>query len=176
VQRVGIAGTLGVSSAVRTALVLAMARVGDLPYRFRPAGAPGAASAAGVPIDRRADQVVELEPIFAQLADTERRCLNIRERARRDAAAIRAREADRASGLAAATGSRTEAERAAVVASVGQRADTEADAMLAEAQPEAEALRNRANDRMPDVVAQVVAVVLGMLGEPPNVERETAAS
>ena len=48
-----------------------MPRVRDVLYRFRPAGAPGAASSAGVPVDRSADLAAELEPVFALLADTE---------------------------------------------------------------------------------------------------------
>ena len=73
-----------------------MARVRDVLYRFRPAGAPGAASAAGVPVDRAADLAAELEPLLAQLATTERTVAGIREQAIRDAAEIRARDVERA--------------------------------------------------------------------------------
>ena len=43
-------------------------RVSDLLYRFRPSGAPGAATQAGVPADRARDLAEELEPVFASVA------------------------------------------------------------------------------------------------------------
>jgi hypothetical protein len=44
-------------------------RVRDWLDRFRPAGGPGAPSAAGVPTDRRAVAAAELAPVFAALVD-----------------------------------------------------------------------------------------------------------
>jgi hypothetical protein len=140
-------------------------RVRDLLYRFRPAGAPGAASAAGVPVDRGADLAAELEPLFAQLADTEDACTAIREQARGDAERIRARETERARGIVAAANARTQAERAAATAQLRQRAETESSALLAAAEQEAAAVRERAAEQMPAYVAQVVASVRGLLGE-----------
>jgi len=67
-----------------------MPRVRDLLYRFRPSGAPGGASATGVPIDRAATVAAELEPLFGQLAEVERRCDGIQDAASRDVAAINA--------------------------------------------------------------------------------------
>ena len=54
-----------------------MVRVREVLHSFRPAGAPGAAGAVGVPADRGADLAAELEPEFAQLASTERECARI---------------------------------------------------------------------------------------------------
>ena len=45
-----------------------MPRTRGLLQRFRGAGAPGAASAVGVPADRVAETAAELEPVFARLA------------------------------------------------------------------------------------------------------------
>jgi hypothetical protein len=55
-----------------------MAGLRDLLHRFRPPGAPGAPSAAGVPVDQRARAEAELEPVFAALAETGHRCAEMR--------------------------------------------------------------------------------------------------
>ena len=93
-----------------------MSRVRDVLQRFRPSGAPGAATAAGVPVDRRAELAAELEPVFALLVETERECADILDRARLEEARIRARGAERARGIVAAGRARVEAERAAAAA------------------------------------------------------------
>ncbi len=59
-----------------------MPRVRDWLDRFRPAGGPGAPSAAGVPTDRHAAASAELAPVFAALAEAGR----IAQDARRSAA------------------------------------------------------------------------------------------
>jgi len=145
--------------------VTAVPRARDLLYRFRPAASPGAASAAGVPVDRAADLAAELEPLFRQLASTERECAETREQARLDAERIRARETDRARGIVTGANARTLAERAAATAQSRQRAETESAALLAAAEREAAAVRERAAERMPEYVARVVAAVRGLLGE-----------
>ena len=72
-----------------------MPRVRDLLYRFRPSGAPGAATAAGVPVDRTAKLAAELDPVFARLADTEEECAAILAEGRRRAEDIRRRDQGR---------------------------------------------------------------------------------
>ena len=111
---------------LRTGVGETMPRVRDFLYRFRPAGAPGAAAAAAVPIDRTAELTAELKPLFASLARTERECADIRERADGDAVAIRAHAADRARGLLSVAEARTAAERAAAAATAQQRAESQA--------------------------------------------------
>lgn len=148
-----------------------MPRVRDLLYRFRPAGAPGAASAAGVPVDRTAELAAELEPLFAQLADTERECAAIREQAHRDADAIREREAARAGNLVTSAGDRAEAERVGAAARVQKEAEAEAAIELAAAEGEAAELRRRARRRAPTYVARVVAAVDALIDEPGRRER-----
>lgn len=63
-----------------------MPKVRDFLDRFRPAGTPGAAGAVGVPADRQAGAEAELAPAFAVLAEIERHCTEVRERAQRQAA------------------------------------------------------------------------------------------
>src|SRR5690242_15475142 len=81
----GPAGTFG-----RTATSLDRATVDgeethmairDLLQRFRPAGAPGAASGAAVPADRVAEATRELAPVFEELAGTSLEAAGLRERA-----------------------------------------------------------------------------------------------
>jgi hypothetical protein len=142
-----------------------MPRVRDLLYRFRPAGAPGAASAAGVPADRSADLAAELEPLFAQLLGTERECAEIREQARQDATGVRARDAERARNVVTAAGEQVEAERATVAAQMQQRADAGSATQVAAAAREAAALRDRATERMPVYVERVVDAIRELIGD-----------
>ncbi|HEX7745917.1 MAG TPA: hypothetical protein VF462_11720, partial [Micromonosporaceae bacterium] len=65
-----------------------MPAVRELLDRFRPAGAPGAASAAGVPADRQTTASAELDPVFAALADVVAKCAGLRATAVRDAGAF----------------------------------------------------------------------------------------
>ncbi len=136
-----------------------MARVSDLLYRFRPAGAPGAAGPAGVPADRGADLAAELEPLFGYLAATESECDDIVEQAHRDAAQTRAGYAERAAGTVAAAREKAAAERTAAAAKVRRRAESDDSAALAAAEQEATELRRRATGRLPARVAEAVAAV-----------------
>lgn len=142
-----------------------MPRARDLLYRFRPAGAPGAASATAVPLDREADLAEELQPLFAQLASTETECAAIRAAGRRDASDIRERETERARGIVAGANGRMTAERAAASADAQQQAVAVTDALLAAAESDAEAVRARVEERLPEYVDRVVRSVLEMLDE-----------
>jgi hypothetical protein len=143
-----------------------MPRVRDFLYRFRPAGAPGAVAAAGVPIDRTAELTAELEPLFASLARTERECADIRARADGDAVAIRAHAADRARGLLSAAEPRTAAERAAAAATAQQRTESQAADQMAAAGQEAAAVRQLATSRMPGFVAGVKRLLVRSRTQP----------
>ena len=140
-----------------------MPRVRDLLYRFRPAGAPGAASATGVPADRSADLAAELAPLFARLADTERECAQILERAHRDVTAIRAGDAERARSTVASAAERATAERADAAARACERGAGKAADVRAAAEREAAALEMRTAERIPPMVADVVASVSGFI-------------
>lgn len=144
---------------------VAMPRMRDVLYRFRPAGAPGGAGAAGVPIDRAATLAAELEPLFSQLAVVESACDGIRDDAARHAAAIKERDAERARAIVAAATGRVGSERAAAVSRMRDRAAADATADLPAARDEAAALSNRAAQRMPDYVGRVVAAVGKLIGD-----------
>jgi hypothetical protein len=141
-----------------------MPRVRDLLYRFRPAGAPGSASASGVPVDRAADRAAELLPLFERLAETEHQCALIRQQAQHDAEAIRARHTEMARSVAVTASNDGEAERAQAATQVRQRADRVAAASLVDARKEASQLQRRAAQRMPLYVARVASVVDGLVG------------
>lgn len=142
-----------------------MPRVRDLLYRFRPAGAPGAASSAGVPVDRRADLAAELDPVFAHLVATERECAEIVSAAHRAADACRAQASHKAGSCVATARERLDDERAS--AAVVQRpGGPEADVQDASPAEVAE-VRRRADERMATYVDRVVDRVLPLVGEPP---------
>jgi hypothetical protein len=142
-----------------------MPRVRDLLYRFRPAGAPGAASSAGVPVDRGADLAAELDPVFARLAATERECAEIVAAAHGAADARRAQAAQQARACVATARERLDDERAAAAA-VRRSGGPEADA-LDDSQAEVSEVRRRADERMGTYVDRVVDRVLPLVGEPP---------
>lgn len=142
-----------------------MVRVRDVLHSFRPAGAPGAAGAAGVPADRGADLAAELEPVFAQLANTEQECANIAVRASQAAAQIRARDEERARGSLAAARERMDAERAAAVAQMRPNALAKSTAAAVAAEREAAEIRRHAAEHMGSYVDLVVASVGSLIDD-----------
>ena len=148
-----------------------MPRVRDLLYRFRPAGAPGSASATGVPVDRTADRAAELLPLIERLAETERQRELIREQAQRDADAIRARHTEVARSVAATASDDVVAERARAATQVRQQADRLAAAALMDARQEASQVQRRAAQRMPAYLARVVSVVDALAGHEQPADR-----
>lgn len=146
-----------------------MPRVRDLLYRFRPAGAPGAAGQAGVPADRGAESAAELEPLFAWLADTEEDCREMVAQARRDAAQIQELGQRQAQAVVADAGRRAEVERSATAAQLSQDGERAADAERRKAEAAVSALHQRAAETMPayvDAVVSRVAVLIGRSIEP----------
>jgi vacuolar-type H+-ATPase subunit H len=116
-----------------------MAWPADLLRRFRPAGTPGAAAAAGVPVDRAAEAAGELEPILALLAGAESAAADLRERARLDALELDGQARARAAGLAAEARARAQAERADAVALACGQADAESAHLTERARRQASA-------------------------------------
>jgi vacuolar-type H+-ATPase subunit H len=98
----------------------------DFLDRFRPAGAPGAASRAGVPVDRAAELASELEPVLALLAGTHAECGRIVAAAQREAEQITEGARERAAALTADAQRRAAAVRDAAVAQVLAAARAEA--------------------------------------------------
>ena len=78
-----------------------MPQLGDFLNRFRPAGAPGAASRAGVPADRAAELSAELDPVLAMLAATDAECARLVAEAEQEAGRIAAQARDQAASIAA---------------------------------------------------------------------------
>jgi hypothetical protein len=140
-----------------------MPRVRDLLYRFRPTGTPGAATAAGVPVDRRGDLAAELEPLFSRLEATGRQCAQILEQGRRDAAVTRSRAEDRAGAVLSAAAHHAEAERAAAAARVGRDAALSFADSRRDAEREAAQVRELAAARMTAFTRMVVDDVRAVL-------------
>lgn len=141
-----------------------MPRVRDLLYRFRPAGAPGAAGRPGVPADRRGESAAELAPLFAELASTEQQCARILAQARQDAAEIREAGQRQAEAVAAAAGRRAAQERASTAAQIARHGESEAVAARQQAEAAVAALHDRATETMPVYVDAVADRVLDMVG------------
>ncbi|HEY6706309.1 MAG TPA: hypothetical protein VJB61_01800 [Actinomycetota bacterium] len=141
-----------------------MAWPGDFLNRFRPAGTPGAAARAGVPVDRAAEAAAELEPVLALLAVAESACAAVRERAQQDAEDIGERARARADGRLAEARARADSERAAAAARARARGQAESVRLTARAERRATARRELAEQRMPGYVGRVVAMV-GTAGE-----------
>ena len=95
-----------------------MSPVRDFLQRFRPAGTPGKAAAAGVPADRARDLAAELEPVFSLLAGAEAERARILTEAGRDAGRIRDGARRRADDMVAAARQRAQAARADAAAAV----------------------------------------------------------
>jgi hypothetical protein len=134
--------------------------------RFRPAGTPGAAARAGVPVDRAAEAAGELEPVLALLAEVESATAEIRERARLDAVELGDLGRARVAGLVAEAHARAEAERADAVALARVRGDAESTRLADQAQRQAATRRELAERRMPGYVARVVRMVEAAGEEP----------
>ena len=136
-----------------------MARVRELLERFRPAGAPGGATSAGVPADRRASLSAEVRPIFDALAPVLAECERIREQARAQARRREAEARRRAEAIVDRARMESEAERAAAAAAVRARVTSEYEQSLARARAQAQAVRERGERRRPALTARVVELV-----------------
>jgi vacuolar-type H+-ATPase subunit H len=151
-----------------------MAWPADFLRRFRPAGTPGPAARAGVPVDRVAEAADELEPVLALLAGAESAAADIREQARQDALELGDQARARAAGLVAEARGRAEAERADAVALARGRAHADSARLADEARRQAAARRALAEQRLPGYVARVVRMVQAAGEEPAGLGAEDA--
>ena len=142
-----------------------MPRLRDVLDRFRPAGAPGQASAVGVPADLGAGLAAELEPLFARLVPVEKACEDLLESARRDAATVGADAARQAGRTVALARRRLDAERAGAVATARLRLDAESADAMRSAEREVSRLRRASQDAMPAQLERIVDSVRALLGE-----------
>lgn len=143
-----------------------MPRTRGLLQRFRGAGAPGAASAVGVPADRLAETAAELDPVFARLAPVQREAEGIRARAREEAEHTRRRAEEEAAAVLAAAREHAEAERVAASLTASRRVDLDRDQALAAADEEANRVRRHSDAVMTQYVDRVVAQVRSLLDVP----------
>ena len=143
-----------------------MPRARDFLERLRPVGAPGAAGPAGVPADRSAEVAVELQPVFAALADVEAELRRERDAGREEAAQRRRRASERAAEILAGARGAAQAERAAVATTLRYQADAAAADAQAAAEREAAQIHRRAARRLPALVATVVDRVRADLAGP----------
>jgi vacuolar-type H+-ATPase subunit H len=151
-----------------------MAWPADFLRRFRPAGTPGPAARAGVPVDRAAEAAGELEPILALLAGAESAAADIGARARLDALAVGDQARARAAGLVAEARARAQAERADAVAQARGQADADSACLADRARRQASARRALAEQRMPGYVARVTGMVQAAGQEPASPGAEDA--
>jgi hypothetical protein len=142
-----------------------MARVERILERLRPAGAPGAAAAAGVPADRIAERAAELEPVLARLDPVQARCERLRSDAAVEVARRRRAAADQSRQMLAEARRAAQAERAAAAAAVERAVEAEAAAARLAAERDAAAVRELAAARMDQLVDRVVATAVRALGE-----------
>ena len=142
-----------------------MAQLRDFLDRFRPAGAPGAASRAAVPADRSRELEAELLPVLALLGDTHTECAGIVAQARDEAGQIvAAARAEAADSLAEAV-RHAGAVRAQTVRQAVAVAEAETASMVAGARHEAGAVGELARQRIPVLADRAVGLVRA-LGEP----------
>jgi regulator of protease activity HflC (stomatin/prohibitin superfamily) len=140
----------------------------DLLQRFRPAGAPGAATATGVPADRIEEREAELAPVFRLLEDAVAEAARIRQ----DAAAEAGRRPQqaRAAALASVAAARLEADsiRAQALAEAQQEATDTARTSAAAAEERAQSIGDHSRRRLAADVTEVVARVRAALAAVPD--------
>ena len=141
-----------------------MPQLSDFLHRFRQAGAPGAASMAGVPADRSAELAAELRPVLALLDGTQEQCAQVVAQARQEAGRIVARARQEAGRIAADGGNRAETARGEAAAQLLGNARAQAAAQgLAAARS---AARPRpADDDVRALVQAAVDLVRAIPGE-----------
>jgi hypothetical protein len=135
----------------------------ELLERLRPAGAPGAATVAGVPADRVRSAEAELAPVFEALAGVVVECARRRRVAGEDAARVAAEAEQRAHAVTARARAGAEAERAAAAADIRAASAIQLEALSRQARIEADRVRREATGRNDTLVKQVVELARGHL-------------
>jgi hypothetical protein len=133
--------------------------------RFRPAGAPGAATAVGVPVDRPAAARAELEPVFAALAGDIGRAAEHHDALIAEAARRRAEGRDAARALVESARASAAAERAAEETRLRRLAMEQTQARRDHGYAQAERVRDAAARRRPALVGEVLARVRAEIDE-----------
>lgn len=136
-----------------------MPGVREFLLRLRPAGAPGAPAAAGVPADPRARASDELDPVFAALRPALMECGRLRSDAEMQAAETIAAAKERARTMRAKADGAAAAERAQVAADLVAQVEGEVARLTEGAQADAAEVEHAAALRRDGQIAQVLAHV-----------------
>jgi cell division septum initiation protein DivIVA len=131
----------------------------DLLARFRPAGAPGAASRVGVAVDRAHELSAELDPVLALLAATHAECERMVSEARRDARRITEEAQEQSAAIGVAARRRAEAVRAAAAEEVLAAARAQAATAARDAESAAQRPRHAGERRIDELVSAAVDLV-----------------
>jgi flagellar biosynthesis/type III secretory pathway protein FliH len=113
----------------------------------------------GMPARVGDEAAVELAPVFAVLDAFEREAQELRDRSSRMAAQRLHEAEEEAAALAAEARARADQERGDALKAGLRAADVEIAELLAAAEAEARAIRRRGEERLPALVAEVVARV-----------------
>jgi hypothetical protein len=132
----------------------------DFLDRFRPAGAPGAASRAGVPADRAAELATELEPVLALLDGAYAECGRIIDAAQQDAEQIAEQDREEAAAIATEAKQRARAAQDAAVEHVLAAACAEAEEAVRSAAARADRRRAAFADGRADRLATLAVGLL----------------
>jgi hypothetical protein len=136
-----------------------VAGVREILDRLRPAGAPGGAARAGVPVDRRARLATELAPVFGHLEPVLQECLRITAEATAQAQRREADAARRAHDIVARARTESDADRADIAAKARATASSETERSLAQARRQAQDVHRRGEQRRPELLARVIDLV-----------------
>ncbi|MCZ7590247.1 MAG: hypothetical protein M5U27_15595 [Gaiella sp.] len=113
----------------------------------------------GMPARVGDEAAVELAPVFAVLDAFEREAQELRDRSSRMAAQRLHEAKEEAAALAAEARARADQERGDALKAGLRAADVEIAELLAASEAEARAIRRRGEERLPQLVAEVVARV-----------------
>ncbi|GAB3258299.1 hypothetical protein [Nocardioides dilutus] len=138
----------------------------DLLQRFRPAATPGAATATGVPADRREERDAELSGVFAALAATVTEAAEIRRAAVVEAQRRRDRARLEAAARLAQARLDSESLRAQAVAEARDRIESSTAQSRDAAEQRAGEIEEAAQRTRADDVARVVEAVRGLALQP----------
>lgn len=139
-----------------------MPPVRDFLDRFRPAGAPGAAARAAVPVDRSGELEAELVPVLTLLDGVDADCARIVAVARREAGRITGAAREAAAAMLVDAERRARAAREQTVQQVLAEARAEAAETVASAHREALRSRELAGQRIPVLVSRAADLVRGL--------------
>jgi vacuolar-type H+-ATPase subunit H len=119
---------------------------------------------AGVPAVVGEEVSAELAPVFAVLDEIEQEAGVLRDRSEADASLRLGRATAEAESILAAGRERAALERDDAFRSVLREADGESDAIISQADAEAEAIRRKGEARLPKLVSEILARVIGAPG------------